>query len=274
MNFGVVLQGRTITPSWDEIKEIALKAEELGFHSIWVSDHLMHPFPVPGKPEFYCHEAWTLMSALAALTERIKLGFHVLIPAFRGPAILAKMAATLDIISKGRLIMSLGAGWFKREYEAFGIPWEEHDERINRLEEAILIIKALWTRETATFYGKYYCIKDAVMEPKPLQRPHPPIWVGGNSHKTMELSARLADGWYSRPITPEKAKESIDFIKKTGGNKRMAFAITLSDLPFDKQDQIIESILKYADAGITYITITFPGINEVKRFANSILSTI
>ncbi|MEM2454975.1 MAG: LLM class flavin-dependent oxidoreductase, partial [Candidatus Bathyarchaeia archaeon] len=151
MSFGVVLQGRTFTPSWNEIKEIALKTEELGFHSIWVSDHLMHPFQVPGKPEFYCHEAWTLMSALAVLTEHLKLGFHVLNPAFRGPAILAKMAAALDIISEGRLIMSLGAGWFKREYEAFGIPWEEHDDRVNRLEEAILVMKALWTQKTATF---------------------------------------------------------------------------------------------------------------------------
>lgn len=274
MNFGAVLQGGTTTPSWNEIKEIALKAEELGFHSIWVSDHLMHPFQAPGKPEFYCHEAWTLMSALAALTERVKLGFHVLIPAFRGPAILAKMATTLDIISERRLIMSLGAGWFKREYEAFGVPWEEHDGRVDRLEEAILVMKALWTQEVATFYGKYYYIKDAVMEPKPLQKPHPPIWVGGNSPKIMEISARLADGWYSRPITPEKAKESIDFVKKAGGSKKMDFAVTLRDPPFDKQDQIIESILKYADAGITHITITFPGIDEIKRFADSILSTL
>jgi len=274
MNFGVVLQGGPFTPSWEDMKEIALKADELGFHSIWVSDHFMHPFPVQGKPEFYCHEAWTLMSALAVLTEHVKLGFHVLIPTFRGPAILAKMAATLDIISEGRLIMSLGAGWFKREYDAFGFPWEEHDDRIDRLEEAILIMKALWTEKTASFHGKYYYIKDAIMEPKPIQKPHPPIWVGGNSPKTMELSAKLANGWYSRPITPEKAKESIDFIKKNRKNGKMDFAVTLSDLPFDRQDQMAEIILKYAEAGVTCITITFPGIEEMKKFADNILSTI
>ncbi|MEM1514603.1 MAG: LLM class flavin-dependent oxidoreductase [Thermoproteota archaeon] len=270
---GVVLQGKWLTPSWEEIKERALKAEQLGFHSVWVSDHLIHPFPVPRK-EFYCHESCTVMSALAVLTEHVKLGFHVLVPTFRGPAMTAKMAATLDIISNGRLIMSLGAGWFKKEYDAFSIPWEEHDDRIDRLGEAILIMKALWTQETVTFHGKYYRINEAVMLPKPLQKPHPPIWVGGNSTKSMELSARLADGWYSLPIAPEKAKESIDFIKKISGGRKMDFAVTLDELPFDKPDQIIDTIFRYANVGVTYITITFPRVEEMKRFADSVLSTI
>lgn len=273
MKFGVVLQGKLFTPSWKDIRNIALKAEDLGFHSLWVSDHLMHPFPVDGKPTFYCHEAWTLMSALAASTEHIKLGFHVLIPTFRGPSILAKMAATLDIISEGRLIMSLGAGWFKKEYDAFGIPWEDHDARVERLKEAILVMKALWTQDTATFNGNYYYIKDAVMEPKPIQKPHPPIWVGGNSLKIMELSAKLADGWYSRPATTDKMKENIDFIRKAR-NGDMDFAVTMDMLPSDKQDQMVESFFEYANAGVTHITITFSRIEDLRHFANNILSTI
>jgi len=274
MKFGVVLQGKAFTPNFKDIKNIALKAEDLGFDSIWASDHLMHPFSVDGKPMFYCYEAWTLMSALAAMTESIKIGFHVLIPSFRNPSVLAKMAATLDEISEGRLIMSLGAGWFKQEYDAYGIPWEEHDDRIERLREAILVMKALWTQPVATFNGKYYQIKEAVMEPKPVQKPHPPIWIGGNSQETMKLSAELADGWYSRPASPEKLKENIDFIKNISKKGCMEYATTLEELPSGKLDQIIEELLKYAKAGVTLITITFSKIEDLEHFARNILSTV
>jgi len=274
IKFGVVLQGKTFTPNFKDIKNIALKAEDLGFDSIWVSDHLMHPFPVNGKPMFYCYEAWTLMSALATMTESVKIAFHVLVPAFRNPSVLAKMAATLDEISEGRLIMSLGAGWFKQEYDAYGIPWEDHDDRIERLREAILMMKALWTQPVATFDGKYYHIKEAIMEPKPVQKPHPPIWIGGNSPKTLELSAELADGWYSRPIPPEKFKEGIDFIKEIAKKSRMEYAITLEELPLGKPDQISEEIQKYAKVGATLITITFSKIEDLEYFARNILSTV
>lgn len=133
VEFGVILHATRITPSLNEIKGIALAADKLGFHSIWSSDHMMHPIELDDKPMYYCHEAWTMMSVLGALTEKETLGFNVLVPTFRCPSVLAKMATTLDILSDGRLIMCLGSGWFKREFEAYGIPWDEdHDERIKR----------------------------------------------------------------------------------------------------------------------------------------------
>lgn len=270
MKFGVVLQTKSFTPNFKQIKNIALKAEELGFYSISASDHLMHPFPVEGKPNFYCHEAWTLMSALASLTENVKIAFHVLNPAFRNPTLLAKMASTLDEISEGRVIMSLGAGWFKREYEAFGIPWEEHDNRIDRLEEAILVMKALWTQPVVTFHGKYYHIDEAILEPKPVQKPHPPIWIGGNSKKSMQLAAKLAQGWHSRQIPPDKVKESINFIKK----REMEYGITYELPQLDEQDRIVEELQEYAKAGITLIYLANPSIEYLERFASDILPTI
>lgn len=273
MRFGVILQGKLFTPSWREIKDTALRAEDLGFDSIWASDHLMHPFPVDGKPMFYCHEAWTLMSVLAALTESVKITFHVLVPGFRSPSVLAKMAATLDVVSDGRLIMSLGAGWFKQEYDAYGIRWEEHDARVDRLKEAILIMKALWTQPNVSFEGKYYRVKDAVLEPKPVQKPHPPVWVGGNSLKTMELAAEVAEGWYSRPAPPEKMKADIDFIKNASKGC-VDFAVMLEIPAFSKPDQIVENIREYAEAGVTLVTVTFPKIEDMEHFADNVLSTI
>jgi len=271
IKFGVVLQGKTSTPNFKGIKNVALKAENLGFDSIWVTDHLMHPFPVKGKPLCYCHEAWTLMSALAATTESVKIAFHVLVPAFRNPSVLAKMAATLDEISEGRLIMSLGAGWFKQEYDAYGIPWEDHDDRIERLREAILVMKALWTQPIATFKGKYYHVKEAIMEPKPVQKPHPPIWIGGNSLKTLQLAAELAEGWISRPALPEKLKENIDFVKKIAKKSRMEYAATIEEPQLGKSDQISEKIQEYAEAGVTHITIAFSKIEDLEIFARNVL---
>lgn len=271
VKFGVILQGRHLTPKFKEIRQMAIRAEELGFHSIFVSDHLMHPFPVEGVPMHYCHEAWTLISALAVLTEDIKLGFNVLIPTFRHPSILAKMAATLDEISNGRLIMSIGAGWFKKEYDAYGIPWDEHDERIEREKEAILVMKALWTQPIATFVGKYYSIKGAIMEPKPLQKPHPPIWVGGNSFKTIELVAELADGWFSREIPAEKLKENITFIRRNAKDRPMDFVVMLDKAPSSKSDGSVNKIEEYIDAGVTLITVPFHKTKDLDSFAHFFL---
>ena len=274
MKFGVILQAKHLTPTFEDIKKIALKADELEFHSIWASDHLMHPFPVKGKPRHYCHEAWTIMSALAALTQNVRLGFCVLIPTFRHPSVLAKMAASLDEISNGRLIMCIGAGWFKREYDAYNIPWKEHDQRIEREKEEILVIKALWTQQVANFSGKYYTIKEAIMDPKPLQKPHPPIWVGGNSLKTMKLAAELAEGWFSRSAPPEKIKYDINFIKTISKNKNMDYAVTIEELPLNKLDKCANLLREYAKAGVTLITIPFSNAKDLECFSRDVLPVI
>ena len=273
VKFGVSLQGRNFTPNFQEMKQIALKADELGFHSIWTSDHLMHPFPVSGKPEFYCHEAWTTLSALGALTKRVKLGFSVLVPAFRRPSVIAKMATTLDILSNGRLILCIGAGWFKKEYDAYDIPWEEHDFRIEREREAALVIKALFTQTSASFDGKYYRLREAVMEPKPVQKPHPPIWIGGDLFKTVNLAAKLADGWFMRPEDPRKLKEKIAVMRRAVGARRFEYATSLKELTLENPSGLLSKIHDYIGAGINLLSLTFHNANDLELFAEKVLPT-
>ena len=125
-------------PSWQQLKAAAIQSEELGFDSVWVYDHLLHRFE--GHPTVGFHECWTMLTALAAVTERVEIGTTVLCAGFRNPALLAKMAESLDEVSAGRLILGLGAGWHKEEFDAFGFPF---DHRVSRLEEALQVIKPL-----------------------------------------------------------------------------------------------------------------------------------
>jgi alkanesulfonate monooxygenase SsuD/methylene tetrahydromethanopterin reductase-like flavin-dependent oxidoreductase (luciferase family) len=214
------------------------------------------------------------MTALAALTKKVRLGFSMLIPGFRYPPVLAKMAASLDEISNGRLIMGFGAGWFKKEYDAYGISWEEHDDLIEIEREAVLVMKALWTQSIASFSGRYYHVKEAVMEPKTIQKPHPPIWIGGNSSKTMEVAAELGDGWFSDAIPPEELKDKIASIKKTVRDRPMEYATTFGDRPSDKTSETIGEVRRYAEAGVTLLVICFHDAKALESFAERILPNI
>ena len=154
------------------IQEVTHECERLGYYSVLLDDHLMlNKMPIL--------ECWTTLSALSAATERIRLGTMVTCNSFRNPALLAKMAATVDNISEGRLELAIGAGVQKNEHNAYGFPFPSSKARIERLGEAVEIIKMMWTEEKASYNGKHYLIHDAVCEPKPVQKPHPPITVGG-----------------------------------------------------------------------------------------------
>lgn len=274
VEFGVILQCKKLTPSFKEIKKIALEADELGFHSIWISDHLMHPAQVEDKPMYFCHEAWTTMSALGALTQNIRLGFNVLIPYFRHPSVIAKMATTLDILTNGRLILCLGAGWFEREFEAYGVPWiEDHDERIEGEREAALLIKMLWTQPVANFSGKYFQIKNAVMEPKPIQKPHPPIWFGGKSPKTMEVVSKLAEGWLLLGVEPEKIKDKIETMQQMLGNRNLDYAIALEKVSTDHPTKCIHIIQKYINSGANLLNFPFYDVESLRIFAKDVIPT-
>ncbi len=195
MQFGVVLHVSATYAKWDTFLTIAKKAEQLGYDSVWVSDHFISP---SGRP--YGLEAWTVLSALASKTNEIRLGTYVLCNQFRHPSLLAKMASTLDNISKGRLELGIGAGWLKNEHMAFGFNWKKHSVRIERLRETIEIIKQLWTKNRVSYDGKYFKLRDATLEPKPFQNPHPSVWIGGNSEVIRKVVAELGDGWI--PVLP------------------------------------------------------------------------
>jgi len=209
MEFGVVLHVSATYASWDTLLNITMAAERLGYDSVWVSDHFISP---NGRP--YALEAWTLLSALASSTRNIKLGTYVLCNQFRHPALLARMASTLDNISKGRLELGVGAGWIRAEHVAFGFNWSKHSTRVERLKETIEVIKKLWTENHVSYAGKYFQLQDATLEPKPLQKPHPPIWVGGNSDSIMELVAQLGDGWIPVLPTPKQLSDGVSRIKE------------------------------------------------------------
>ncbi len=190
IDFGVYLP--QLAFSFEDVVARAQCADRLGYHSMWFLDHFYPPY-MPGVGSF---EAWTTICALAPLTERIRLGHLVLCNAFRHPALLAKMAASFDVISKGRLELGLGTGSVPREFGEFGIPLPSFAERTAQLEESIQIMKSMFSNEATTFDGKYYQVKDAPLLPKPLQKPWPPITIGGSGEKyTLPLVARHADVW-------------------------------------------------------------------------------
>jgi F420-dependent oxidoreductase-like protein len=174
------------------MRERARTADKLGFHSLWVVDHMW----ARGIPDMDHLEAWTLMTALAAATERLRIGTLVLCNSYRNPALLAKMAATFDVISGGRLELGLGAGWMDEEYRGYGYPFPPPRVRIEQLEEGLVVMKKLFTETRATFEGKYYSLDDAANNPKPVQKPHPPVLIGGAGEKLLlRVVAEHANTW-------------------------------------------------------------------------------
>ena len=198
-----------ISPSFDLIKDLVLECERLGYNSVWLDDHLMFE----KQPILEC---WTTLSALSSITQNIKLGTMVLCNSFRNPAVLAKMAATFDVLSKGRLELGIGAGFQKEEHDAYGLPFLSPNDRILRLKEYVEIIKNMWKENEVNYQGKFYTIKKAVCEPKPLQKPHPPIIIGGSGEKlTLKVVAEHANryDWGHLP-TLELYKNKLRILKK------------------------------------------------------------
>jgi F420-dependent oxidoreductase-like protein len=177
----------------ESLKSLVTQAEALGFDSFWVMDHF-HQIQNVGQPQEPMLESWTTLAALSGYTSSIRLGTLVTGNTYRHPSLLAKIGATLDVLSRGRLFMGVGAAWNKEEATAYGIPFPPTLERLRRLEEAVQIIRRMWTQERASFDGKYYKIQGAYCNPRPIQKPHPPILIGGSGEKeTLRIVARYGD---------------------------------------------------------------------------------
>jgi len=207
------------------VREAALECERLSFDSIYLSDHVVPrpntPYPERGVYDLDVPylECWTLLSALAVETTGVRLGTFTLCNSFRQPpSLLAKMASTLDNISGGRLIFGIGAGYNEQEYTMYGVPYPRPSVRIRQLDEALRIIKLMWTEERPSFTGRYYSVRDAICNPKPLQKPHPPILIGGRGRRlTLKVVARHADKWNwppAVPCTPEVYGEYCDILRR------------------------------------------------------------
>lgn len=229
----VPVYGRSYAPKqaqldFEVVKRIAVHADREGYYWIRVPDHLVNPtgsYPGNERRDRWNQgalEAWTTLTSLSMVTSQVRLSNIVLDNLMRTPSVLAKMAATLDVISGGRLILALGAGWLGGELEAYGIAWKTYRTRLGMLKESIQLIKKLWTEEETTFRGKYYRLNKAVLYPKPVQTPHPPIWVGGASENIMKIAAQEADGWdIGAPmgVVKQRIQQLEDYCAEIGRNK-------------------------------------------------------
>lgn len=194
--------------------------ERMGFNSVWLYDHF---YPMIDPTNLSVLECFTALSALAPQTKNIRIGALVACNSFRSPSLLAKIGASLDVISSGRLEFGIGAGWYKNEYEAYGFPFPDALVRLEQLREAVQVIKKLWTEPRASFEGKYYALRDAISEPKPIQTPHPPIWIGGSGEKvTLRIVAEFGD-YCNLMGSPREFRRKLHTLEKHCSRVRRSF---------------------------------------------------
>lgn len=224
VHFGVTLP--QIKRGWEDARAAALEFEALGFDSVWFNDHL-YGVPMPNLPIL---EAWTALSAIGALTSRVEIGTLVTPVGFRNPALLAKMAATLDHITGGRVIVGLGSGWFQMEFEGYGFPFPPLRTRLEQLDEAAALMKQVWTESQPSFRGRHFHTESVFCEPRPHRQPHPPILIGGGGEKVLlRIVAQHAQIWNNLAVNqndlPRKAQRLREHCDAIG---RDPAAITVS----------------------------------------------
>ena len=243
-------------------------ADEAGFDHLWGFDHLNPIFADMAGDMF---EGMTLLAAMAQATSRVRIGLLVAANTYRHPGLLAKMATTIDHLSGGRLEFGLGAGGAEEEHRMLGIPFPAAGERIRRLGEALTVCRKLWTEDRASFAGRYYTLTDAVANPKPRQRPHPPIWIGGSGERlTLRIVAEHADVWNTIGPIDELVRKSAVLDQHCADIGRDPTTIKRSVQPrFDRSDPgaMVDQLLAYIEAGFTETVIYVPPGEEPVRAA-------
>lgn len=288
---------------FDKLRQIAVECEEQDYDSFWIMDHLIQ-IPLAGKISEPILEPYTALSGIAASTNTIKLGTLCTCNLFRNPALLAKMGSTLDHVSNGRFWLGLGAGWFEEEAKMYGYGFPNAKKRLGMLEESLQIVKKSWTQSKTTFHGRYYDVADLILEPKPLQKPHPPILIGGGGEKiTLKLVAKYGDACNLFP-KGEALEQKLNALKmhcksvgrdygsilktklatvffgasgedalskaleyKPRGMKTESFT---SSMILGRPSDVIREIEDLGEAGIQYLIINFRGKydpQDKKRFA-------
>lgn len=286
------LNGIDKNDQWQTILDSANKIEALNYESIWVYDHF-HTVPKPTQdPTFEC---WTLMSALSQTTEKVRLGQMCTCNSYRNPSYLTKVASNIDVMSNGRLEYAIGAGWYDHEYKAYGYEYPSDGERLKMLEESLIIYKLMTTEEEPKFEGKYYSIDGAINQPKPIQKPYPPLWVcGGGEKVTLKLLAKYGDygNWdvdvegfihKSNVLKQHCENEGRDFSEigrtlhtnvliansedelKTKISKLSTYTNIPEDYYFNRpligtKDKVFDTINQFKEAGCSYLIAYVPDV--------------
>jgi len=266
----------------DIVKEAILEADRLGFDGALVPDHYMWGSREPSRrrPDDYVTlDSWVLLTYLTAKTEQIRLGTRVTPIPFRPPGMLAKMVSTLDILSNGRVILGVGAGWSKEEFEGYS-EWNEPKVRVDKTFEGLELIVKLWTQKEVTFEGKYYRAKAAVLEPKPVQKPYPTLLFGSSGDRMLRLAGKYGNICYiPHTQTPEEFEEGkkkvLRVAERLNRTDKIAFMVgEMSRVSYD-QKEYFRRVEEAIEVGASYFQTSFPRneslINSVRRFAGEII---
>jgi F420-dependent oxidoreductase-like protein len=258
---------------WPELRRRVMWADEAGFHSAWVFDHFTALY---GDPKGPCLEAWTLLAALGAVTDRIRLGALVTGATYRHPSLLAAEIVTVDHVSAGRLDVGLGAAWHHEEHDRLGFDFPPTPERIRRLEDTVQIIKGLLTADDFDFDGHQFRLRRAFYRPRPVQRPHPPIWIGATGEKVMlPLAARYADVWHAFGSTSDMARKSSLINRHAEAADRDPAEIGRStNLSISEPwDQVRRQAEQLRNAGFDHLIASWPGEGQarVEEFVEKVM---
>ena len=289
--FGTSMPSRGDMASPENLRTLAQRAESLGFDSVWVSDHIIlprkvdsfYPYAADGvatfRPDEDYYDPLATLNFLAGCTQKIRLGTHVLILPYRNPVLTAKMLSTLDVLSGGRVILGAGVGWMEEEFQALGL--DTYAQRGAVTDEYIQLFKELWTKDNPEFHGEHYQLSESGFKPKPVQKPHPPIWIGGHTNPAIRRAAKYGDGWMPiglRPpaiLEPEELAEKIARLRRLtvrAGRPEDAVSLCFSTgVTFDnspgatrrmmsgRAEQIAADLRQYQDLGVRNFILGFPG---------------
>jgi F420-dependent oxidoreductase-like protein len=259
MRFGLDVAQQRV--SWDELVRRVRLAEDWGFDGVWGFDHFQ---PMYGEGPGETFEGMTTLAALAGMTSRVRLGLLVTGVTYRHPSLLAAQALTVDHASHGRLELALGAAWFEKEHRELGIPFPPLSERFDLLEDALEIVTRLFTGETVSYEGRRVSLTEATLRPRPVQLPHPPIWVGGTGPtRTLPLAARYADVWhaYGSPNSLRDASARLDRLAAEAG-RDPGTILRAASLSLDDLETARRHAAKWRDAGYGYLVCGWPGAGE------------
>ena len=308
MRYGFYLPTRGATATPDALEAMVTRGEALGFHSVVIADHIVFPVAIQSKYPYTVDGAFpghgdaleqlVLMAFVAARTRTLRLITSVMILPHRNPVVTAKMLATIDVLSRGRVTVGVGVGWLREEFEALGAPDFDHRGAVS--DEYLRIFKTLWTTSPASFEGRFYSFKAIRFEPAPVQRPHPPIWVGGHSRPALRRAATLGDGWHpvganpAVPLGPTDFSASLDALRRLcdeAGRDFGTLTISMKAPLYDRgkplagvarrpfagtTQEVVDDIGAYARLGVSELIFDFRSdslaqtLEGMERFATTI----